>query len=253
MAGLFRGIVKPVLSFVRRMRRSLGIMIAMAVLGRPALERAGMLETKSEGRGLLEVAYLVGWWLIAVLAALAPTYGGEPLFYFPAILALSVAWLVTMPSYGQVVVGTDFSVLRPPKGIWARFIEEIQKRRVEIPKVLLTEESKATVDAFAPDAFPIVVPAVLLQWLRWLGLRAVYVAVVGMAGLLVGPSLANVHWWRGWSPVSLLYGITAPWVVWLLISLLIPALTQGFVAGLHADRDLQKLFDKTSKEDAGSD
>jgi hypothetical protein len=108
MAGLFRGIVKPVLSFVRRMRRSLGIMIAMAVLGRPALERAGMLETKSEGRGLLEVAYLVGWWLIAVLAALAPTYGGEPLFYFPAILALS--WALTSAFFDrQRAFGRDSS------------------------------------------------------------------------------------------------------------------------------------------------
>jgi hypothetical protein len=232
------------------MRRSFAFMIAMAVLGTPALERAGMLETKDERRGILEVSYLVGWWLIAVLAATAPTYTGEPLFFFPAILALSVAWLVTMPSYGQVVVTTDFSVVRPPKGIWARFLDELQKRRVKVPPELLTEESKATIDAIAPPAFPIVVPVVLLQWLRWIGLRAVYVAVVGMAGLLIGPILANVHWWRGWSPVSLLYGVTAPWVLLLLITLLIPALMQGLVAGLQADRDLQKVFNKASKKTA---
>src|SRR5712692_7116704 len=246
MASLFRGTVRPVLDFVRRMRRSFAFMIAMAVLGTPALERAGMLEMKDERRGILEVSYLVGWWLIAVLAATAPTYAGEPLFYFPAILALSVAWLVTMPSFGQVVVATDFSVVRPPKGIWARFLDELQKRRVKVPPELMTEESKATIDAIAPPAFPIVVPVVLLQWLRWIGLRAVYVAVVGMAGLLIGPILANVHWWRGWTPVSLLYGMTAPWVLLLLITLLIPALTQGLVAGLQADRDLQKVFNKAS-------
>jgi len=248
VAGFFRSTVTPFLDFVRRMRRSLAMMIAMAVLGTPALKRAGMLETKDDRRGILEVTYLVGWWLVAVLVVIAPTYSGEPLFYFPAILALSVAWLVTMPSYGQVVVATDFSVLRPPKGIWARFLDELQKRKVKVPPELLTEESKATIDAIAPPAFPIVVPVVLLQWLRWLGFRAVYVAVVGMAGLLIGPVLANVHWWRGWSPVSLLYAVTAPWVLMLLITLLIPPLTQGFVAGLHADRDLQKVFNKASKK-----
>src|SRR5712692_10066730 len=161
MASLFRGTVRPVLDFVRRMRRSFAFMIAMAVLGTPALERAGMLEMKDERRGILEVSYLVGWWLIAVLAATAPTYPEEPLFYFPAILALSVAWLVTMPSYGQAVANMDFSLLRPPQGTWSRLIEAIQKQRVPVPDVLLTDESKATVDAIVPTGFPAVMPAVL--------------------------------------------------------------------------------------------
>lgn len=248
MVGIFRRVVDPVLKFVRRMRQSIGITLAMAVLGRPALERAGMLVTKDERRGLLEVAYLVAWWAGAVLVAVAPTYANEALFYFPAILALAVAWLVTVPSYGQFVASTNFRILRPPKGIWGRFVDEIQKRRVQVPKELLTEESKATIDAFAPDAFPIVIPVVLLEWLRWLGVRAVFVAIIGTAGLFIGPALSEVHWWRGWSPVSLLYAVTAPWVVVLLFSLLIPSMTQRFVAGLEADRDLEKLFNRASKK-----
>jgi hypothetical protein len=224
----------------------------MAVLGKPALERAGMLETTDERRGILEVGYLVAWWLIAVLVAVAPTYKDEALFYFPAILALSVAWLVTMPSFGQVVVGTDFSVVRPPKGTWGRFLSEIQKRRVDLPEDLLTDESKATVDAFAPDAFPIVLPVVLLRWLRWLGMRAVAVALIGMAGLLIGPYLATANWWRGWSPVSVLYAVSAPWVAMLLVSLLIPPMTHSLVAGLRADRDLERIFKAIPDKDAGS-
>jgi len=229
------------------MRRSLIIASAIGVLGKPALERAGMLDTTDERRDILQVVYLSAWWVIAVLVAVAPTYKDEALFYFPAILALAVAWLVTMPSFGQFVVGTDFSIVRPPQGIWGRFLDEIQKRRVDIPPVLLTDKSKATVDAFAPDAFPIVVPVVLLRWFRWLGTRAVAVALIGTAGLLIGPFLASVHWWRGWSPVSLLYAVSAPWVGFLVVSLLIPPLTHSFVGGLQADRELQKLFDRASK------
>jgi hypothetical protein len=252
MQSIFNRVVAAPGKFLRRMRRSLIIASAMAVLGRPALERAGMLDTAEDRRGILEVGYLAAWGLIAALVAIAPTYKDEALFYFPAILALSVAWLVTMPSFGQVVVDTDFSVVRPPKGIWGRFLDEIQKRRVDIPAVLLTDESKATVDAFAPDAFPIVVPVVLLRWFRWLGTRAVVVALIGMAGLLIGPSLATIHLWRSWSPVSLLYAVSAPWVALLLVSLLIPPMTHSFVAGLKADRDLELLFKATSDKDPGS-
>jgi hypothetical protein len=252
MATVLRRFAAPILRFLGRMRRSLIIASAIAVLGEPALERAGLLETTDERRGILDVGYLVAWWLIALLVVVAPTYKDEALFYFPAILALSVAWLVTMPSFGQFVVGTDFSVVRPPKGIWGRFLDEIQKRRVDIPSVLLTDESKAKVDAFAPDAFPIVVPVVLLRWFRWLGARAVAVALIGMGGLLIGPFLATVHWWRGWSPVSLLYAVSAPWVAVLLVSLLIPPLAHSLVAGLKADRDLEQLFKATSAKDTGS-
>lgn len=224
------------------MRRSLGISLALATVGRPALEKAGILETSPKKRGFLEVAYLGGWWLIAVIVSVLPTYTEEPLFYFPAILALSVAWLVTMPSYGLAVANTDFSLLRPPQGTWAKLIEAMQKQRVPVPDVLRTDEAQATVDAVAPSAFPVVMPLVLLQGLRWLSGRAAYVALFGMVGLLTGPFLASIHWWRGWSPVSLLYALSAPSALILIASLLMPAFVQAFVAGLRADRDLEQLF-----------
>lgn len=217
--------------------------MAVAIVGKPALEKAGMLNSSPKKRDILEVSYLAGWWLIAVIVVVLPTYTEEPLFYFPAILALSVAWLVTMPSYGQAVATMDFSLLRPPQGTWARLLEAIQKQRVPVPDVLLTDESKATIGAVVPAAFPVVMPVVLLQGLRWLSGRATYVALFGMVGLLTGPFLASIHWWRGWSPVSLLYALSAPSAFILIVSLLMPAFVQAFVAGLRADRDLGDVFE----------
>ena len=228
--------------FVARMRRDLGISIAFGIVGRPALERAGMLKTSAERRGVMEWSYLAGWWVIALGVVVLPIYSGEPLFYFPAILALSVAWLVTMPSYSQMIATTDFSLLKPPKGTWGRLIEALQKQRVGVPDVLRTDETKAAMDAIVPTAVPAVLPVVLLYWFRWLSLHAIYVALIGMVGLLSGPFLADVHWWRGWSPVSLLYALSAPWVAVLVISLIIPTFVQGFIAGLQADRDLAAVI-----------
>jgi len=224
------------------MRRDVGISIAIGLVGRPALERAGMLKTSSERRGIMQVAYLAYWWVVALGVTLLPTYKDQPLFVFPAVLALSVAWLVTIPSYSQAIVTTDFSLLKPPKGTWGRLIEALQKQRVDVPDVLRTDQSKAAMDAIVPTAVPAVLPVVLLDWFRWLSLRAIYVALIGMFGLLAGPSLAGVHWWHGWTPVSFLYALSAPWVGILLVALIIPTFLQGLIAGLRADRDLAAVM-----------
>jgi hypothetical protein len=147
-----------------------------------------------------------------------------------------------MALYSQTIATTDFSLLRPPKGIWGQLIEELLKRRVEVPDDLRTDESRATIDAIAPTAFPAVMPVVLLGWFRWFTIRAVVVALIGMFGLLAGPSLAGIHWWRGWSPVSFFYALSAPWVAVLLASLLIPTLIHSFLAGLKADRDIAAVI-----------
>lgn len=236
--SMVRRLLGPVVRFVARMRRDLAISLAIGEVGKPALERAGMLKTSPTHWGILEVSYLVGWWLIALGVAVFPNYKDEPLFYFPAIVALSVAWLVTMALYSQTLGTTDFSLLRPPRGTWGRLLEAMQKRRVEVPDVLRTDESKAEMDSIVPTAVPAVMPVVLLEWFRWLTVRAVLVALIGMIGVLVGPSLAGVHWWRGWSPVSFLYAVSAPWVAILVGSLLIPTFVNAFLAGLRADRDL---------------
>lgn len=240
--SMVRRLLGPVVRFVARMRRDLAISLAIGEVGKPALARAGMLKTSPTHWGILEVSYLVGWWLIALGVAVFPNYKDEPLFYFPAIVALSVAWLVTMALYSQTLGTTDFSLLRPPMGNWGRLLEAMQKRRVEVPDVLRTDESKAEMDSIVPTAVPAVMPVVLLEWFRWLAVRAVLVALIGMIGVLVGPSLAGVHWWRGWSPVSFLYALSAPWVAILVGSLLIPTFVNAFLAGLRADRDLAAVI-----------
>jgi hypothetical protein len=65
---------------------------------------------------------------------------------------------------------------------------------------------------------------------------AVKLSVVGVVGLLIGPRLAELHWLRGWSPVSALYGIAAPWALALLISLVMPVIVQLYLAAVKLEQ-----------------
>ena len=169
--------------------------------------------------------------------------------YFSAILALAAAWLLTMPLYGHNVLTTDFRVLSPPKGGWAIFIDAIHKRRVALPPELLSSATEVEMDALLPTIVPAIMPAVLTRILVTVGIRAIYVALLGLTGLLVGPQLSQIHWWWKWSPVAVLYALSAPWTALLLISMVLPLVTQAFLAGLSADATFEvvKASNKPSK------
>jgi hypothetical protein len=252
LAQVPRNLVQALVRVVARTRRSLEVQIAVGMVGAQALRKAGLLEEAPSRRGALEIAYLILWWIGFLLLLTIPSYPQDPAFYFSAILALAAAWLLTMPLYGHNVLTTDFRILSPPKGVWALFIGAIQKRRVDIPPVLLSPEAEAEMDALLPTTVPAIMPAVLTRILVTVGIRAIYVALLGLAGLLVGPQLSQIHWWWNWSPVAVLYALSAPWTALLLISMVLPLVTQAFMAGLSADAAFEVVKDrnKPSKPDS---
>jgi hypothetical protein len=57
-----------------------------------------------------------------------------------------------------------------------------------------------------------------------------------LGGVLVGPPLAAVHWVHGWSPVAILYALSAPMAIVLLASLLIPFVSLSYLAQHRLER-----------------
>jgi len=217
---------------------------ALVRLGTPVLKKAGLIEEPSKA-GVLEWSYrlyvVVGFGLVLLI----PTYPEEPFIYFPALLALSGAWLLTMPLYAAGLSGAAFSRLRPSRGAWRAFTNALEAERITVPPEALGEEVEIAMDSFLPKAVPAVAPLAVLKMLRLLALRAAFVGVIGILGILAGPALARVHWWHGWSPVAILYAVSAPLAALLLMSLLLPFILQSFLTGLDADAALE---DATPKE-----
>lgn len=212
---------------------------ALAMVGAPILKKSGLVEDPSKP-GVLEWSYriylLIGFAIVLVI----PTYPEEPLIYFPALLLLAGAWLLTMPLSSAGMSAAAFARLRPPKGSWRVFTDALRAERIELPPETVGEEVENAMDELLPRAIPVVAPVAVVKMLRLLALRAAFVGAVGLIGILAGPALAQVHWWRGWSPVSILYGISAPVALFLLTSLLIPFILQSFLLGLEVDAALDQ-------------
>jgi hypothetical protein len=245
-AGLTRPLtllLARVLSFWQSFQRSAGLLRALVRVGTPALKKAGLLEEPSKA-GVLDLVYRLYVVLAFVVVVLIPTYEEEPFIYFPAVLALSGAWLLTMPLYAAGLSGAAFSRLRPSKGAWRAFTAALEEERIVIPPDALGQEVEAAMDKFLPEAVPAVAPLAVLKMLRLLAIRAAFVGVIGIVGILAGPALARVHWWRGWSPVAVLYGVSAPLAVMLLMSLLLPFILQSFLTGLEVDAALEAASPK---------
>jgi len=206
---------------------------AIARLAAGELNRVELLEPKRNFTSAPHLLYLAFWWATVILVALLPTWSGEAVIYFGAVLALAAAWLVATPQLGAGMVSTDFAELRPGKGAWERIREAFAKERVSLPE-LSADQERELVDSLAKFV-PHLTPIALLQLILKIALMAVKLALVGVIGLLIGPRLVEVHWWHGWSPVSALYGIAAPWALALLVSLVMPVIVQLYLAAVKLD------------------
>lgn len=241
-----RLLVAQIASFWRRLARSWAMSRALARIGTPVLKQAGLIEERSKA-GALEWAYR-GYVIIGFGGViLIPTYREETLIYFPAILALSGAWLLTMPLYAANLTRTTFSRLRPPKGSWRILTEALELENLVLPPEAKGEEAEAAMDTLLPDAVPAVAPMAIWKMLRLLALRAAFIGVVGIVGILAGPALASVRIWHGWSPVSILFGVSAPLAGLLLISLLLPFVLQSFLSGLEFDAAMNDVSEAVAK------
>jgi len=208
-------------------------LIAIVKLAASELDRVGLLEPQRRITSITHLLYLSYWWAAAIVVALLPTWSGEAVIYFGAVLALAAAWLVATPQLGAGMLASNVAGLKPGKGAWDRIRAAFEKERVRLPE-LSADEERQLVD-FLEMQVPQLTPIALLQLVLKIALMAVKLALVGVIGLLIGPRLAEVHWWHGWSPVSALYGIAAPWALVLLVSLVIPVVVQLYLAAASLD------------------
>ena len=209
------------------------VIIEMSI---PELARAGILET-SGGRGFLGRVYQVYWWAATILVLLVPIKADEVTFYFPAAVGIAAAWLFALPAYAQsLTASADFSSLRPSPTLLSDFVARMKARPIRLPVDLDDAEVAEGSRQFAAE-LPALIPSVLLTTMARLSTRAVSAAIFGAVGLLAGPWLASIHvpWLREWSPVSLLYALTAPVLPLLFGSMLIPIIGYAYLASRRAD------------------
>ncbi len=241
------GLVKATRERLKRLQLGAAVAAAMGRLGAQEMLKAGVLEPAGP-TGILEWLYRVYFALVFVVVVLLPTYPEEPFFYFPAILALASAWLLAMPMYGQALLATDFTALRPSSGLWSAFLQAIEKH-VPVPSELKEKEVMATMETLVPKAVPSLIPVAVLQLGYRLAWRATLVGLVGVIGVLLGPTLARLHWWRGWSPVSFLYAVSMPATILLLVSLIGPMIIQVYLASRISDRALSEVVGTPPADD----
>ncbi len=222
------------------MDRTARVSVAFAKVGIPALQTAGLLDERTKPDAL-EWLYRLYYGAGFIVVLFIPTYPTEALIYFPAILALSGAWLLAMPLYGAGLSSQAFADLQPPRGAWRTLIVAFQKQRIPVPMEATKEDIDSAVDRALPQLIPAAVPAAMLKMLRLLALRASFVGVVGILGILAGPSLAQIHLWHEWSPVAILLALSAPLAVLLLMSLLVPFFVQSFMVGLQMNAAMNRL------------
>ncbi len=97
-------------------------------------------------------------------------------------------------------------------------------------------------------------PRVLLTIVGQLSTRVVIAAVLGAVGLLAGPWLASIHvsWLRDWSPIAVVYALTAPVMPLLFGSLLVPILGYAYLASRQVQFQIGTTDEENGKRDDGA-
>lgn len=217
----------------------------------PVLLSVGILK-RAGPASIPEWIYRMYYILVLVVVILLPTTPDAPAFYFPAILALAAAWLLTAPQLAQAILATNWAPLLPREGAWKAYIVALRRHRLGLPDDLTTDQMNAMADDLVPRIIEVFWPGTLMTALLWLAYRAAGLAVLGLLGMLVGPSLARTHWWRGWSPIALLYGISAPLALMLVLTFIAPVLLLFAVTMFETDHKSKALDDEMRGGGGGS-
>lgn len=209
----------------------------------PELQRHGFLQEKR--RGCFDRVMQLGWWAIVVIVLFIPNGSGRASFYFPAIFGATLAWLLAMPALAQAIVsGTDFAAARPSPTLVPRMIQRLQQLTDDVPPELADDDDVAKEGAQIAHDLPIIAPSVLLTMLQRFAMRIAWTGFVAFVGMLAGEWLSSIRvdWLpnilRGWSPVAVLYALSAPGVVIILVSMASVIFVYSYLASKRAEAQL---------------
>ncbi len=197
------------------------------------LDRVGVLDRKG-APSRLRIAWRAFYLIVFVLVVLLPTWKDEPVPYFAALLALGGAWLIAVPQLSRELRSIDLSSVSFGAETWQALRQGLTREKIDFP-TLSPEEEKQLAN-MVPPLVRTALPMAFLDIILRLAWRAVALSMIALLGLLVGPQLAEVHWWHGWSPVSILYAVPAPWAMVLLASLVMPVIVHVYLAGQELNR-----------------
>ena len=183
-------------------------------------------------------AYWVLWWFLFLVGAILPTYPAEPFLVFPSILALAVVWLFGMGQFAHAWLGEDLRAMRITPAVWQVFLAEFQKVGIELPPELLTPESAQEATKQLEFSLPGLVRQSVVDFSSLAAIQALLAGVVAVVGLLVGQTLADMHLWRGWSPVSVLYAAALPTGLSLVGYGLLPFIVARLMAALRLQSEI---------------
>jgi len=173
------------------------------------------------------------YWLTFLLITLLPTWPTESQVYFPVILALIGAWLFGI-SQLQKMLTTSHNFLEIAEDrLWNVLFGIVEKLHTAYPEEFPEASNSNLLDLrpVLPQITREVLPSLAAKILFWLSLRAFITAVLAFLGLFIGPFIARIHWGY-WSPVSLLFGLSFPYVFLLLLSGVIFFSTPAYLRGI---------------------
>jgi hypothetical protein len=220
-------VYRKIRGFGEAVRKSVAIFRVVGYSTAVELDRVGLLERKAPP-SRLRMAFRATYILIFLIVLVLPTWKEEPVAYFAALLALGGAWLIAVPQLSRELRSIDLSSVTFGAETWQAFLKGLAREKIDFPTIPPEEERKLA--GMVPPLVQTALPLAMLDLIVRLAWRAVALSLVALLGLLVGPRLAEVHWWLGWSPVSILYAVPTPWALALLSSLVIPVIVYTYVS-----------------------
>ena len=204
-------------------------------------QEAKRLNLLSDRTGLERLPYWIYFLVVASAVIFIPTWDGESIVFFGAVLALAAGWLVAVAQATPSLSTEDVQLLE--RGI-AKFGPQIRAAAERRGKKLLVLNLPAGQQSWLGRVMPKLlaggVEAIVLQIMFGRSVRAIELAGLSIIGLLIGPWLSRIHIGY-WSPVSILFALAVPDSLLLLGSLLVPVLLKLFMASIRFDQlDLGK-------------
>lgn len=197
--------------------------------------RYGLLDEKDSGclARLIRIVTVV----IFVVTAAAPTWPGESVVLFSALLALSGAWLIAVPSFEVSLSSADHRLLqRGLREMGADVLQAIKEEGLDLTAEVPAEERSRLGGLTARFAAQLT-PHMVLRILFGQSTRAVVLGVLALAGLMGGPQLERFHFGY-WTPVAVWYALCMPLALRLLTALIVPLLLRTYLSALRVPKEL---------------